>query len=266
MAHKTTTLLLTALATTAVGLGANATTKAETDFARIERLTADSAITVLKQKLDSAQATGRKGYESYLKEAESALASPESPVHSEQMWIEVLRHQCASPLIKGADKARPEYLLNDAKKNMIGTQATDIDLMLKDGSTTTLSKIASGDNRLTLLYFTNPDCEACQLAKGRIAESPVISRMVAEGTLKVVAVYPLDDEQLWSRTQMPPTVIDTWNSTQSIEADETYVLPSMPLFYLLDSKMTVIMKNEASLKRMEQALLKAANAGNCSTE
>ncbi len=30
----------------------------------------------------------------------------------------------------------------------------------------------------------------------------------------------------------------------------------MPLFYLLDNEMTVIMKNEASLKRMEAALRK----------
>ena len=32
----------------------------------------------------------------------------------------------------------------------------------------------------------------------------------------------------------------------------------MPLFYLIDNEMTVIMKNEASLKRMEQALRTAS--------
>ena len=53
---------------------------------------------------------------------------------------------------------------------------------------------------------------------------------------------------------MPPFVTDTWNYTQKIFDEETYVLPSTPLFYIVDSNMTVLMKNEASLNRVETAL------------
>lgn len=254
--HRISVTLILAFAATIAAIASH-NGKLATDLAALERMNPDSAVAALRIKLDSAQATGAKNYATYTKAAETLLASPEEATHSEQLWTTVLSHMCASPVLDKDAKARPESLLTEATKNAIGSRAADISLMLKDGGRTTLGK-ESASQRFTLLYFTNPDCEACQLTKERIAKSEIVNQLTADKVLKVVAVYPLDDEKLWRATEMPANVVDTWDSTASIDEEELYALPSMPLFYLIDNEMTVIMKNEASLKRMEQALRTAS--------
>lgn len=254
--HRISVTLILAFAVTLAAI-AGQRDKLATDLAALERMNPDSAVAALQIKLDSAQATGTKNYMAYTRAAETLLASPEEATHSEQLWTAVLSHMCASPALGKNDKARPKSLLAEATKNAIGSHAADISLMLKDGGTTTLGKEAASQ-RFTLLYFTNPDCEACLLTKERIAKSGTLSQLTADKVLKVVAVYPLDDEKLWRATEMPANVVDAWDSTASIDEEELYALPSMPLFYLIDNEMTVIMKNEASLKRMEQALRTAS--------
>ncbi len=254
--HRYLTTLILALAITATCM-AGPNGQLATDLATLERMSPDSAVTALQAKLDSAQATGAKNYAAYTQAAESLLSSPEETTHSEQLWMAVLHHMCSSPALSKEAKIRPEILLAEAKKNRIGSRAANIDLMLKNGETTTLSQEAASQ-RFTLLYFSNPDCEACHLTKERLAKSETVKQLTASKVLKVVAVYPLDDEKLWRATEMPADVVDTWDSTASVEEGELYALPSMPLSYLIDNEMTVIMKNEASLKRMERALRTAS--------
>ncbi len=251
---KTTVTIILTITAIACHAGNTEQTLAA-DIESLERLYPDTAVAVLHTKLDSVQSIGHKAYTTYAKALEKLLASPEQATHSEQLWMAALRHISTSAVMSDDEKARPRLLLDEARKNQIGARADDISLRMKDGTTTSLRKEAA-TQRYTLLYFTNPDCEACQLTKQRIAESEIISALTNDKVLKVVAVYPLDDERLWRATNMPANVVDTWDSTASIEEGELYALPSMPLFYLLDNEMTVIMKNEASLKRMEAALRK----------
>ncbi len=240
------TLCLSAVTTLAAG-------NVEAELQRLEQMQQDEAESALTAKLDSVQGVGKKQYLAYCKEVEDLTASPESPQHSEQLLMALLRHQLDSPLLDEGDKTRPRFLLQDACKNQIGTTATDVDLMMKDGPTTTLAHLAA-TAPFTLVYFSNPDCDACQRVKQRMEQSAVIAEFTGSKLLNVVAIYTLDDKRLWQSNGMPPFVTDTWNYTQKIFDEETYVLPSTPLFYIVDSNMTVLMKNEASLNRVEAAL------------
>ncbi len=225
----------------------------EAELQRLEQMQQDDAVAALGAKLDSAQDAGKKQYVAYCKEVEDLTASPESPQHSEQMLMALLHHQLNSPLLDEEDKTRPRFLLQDASKNQIGSTATDVDLMMKDGSATTLAHLAA-TAPITLVYFSNPDCDACQRVKQRMEQSATVAEFTGSKLLNVVAIYTLDDKRLWQSSTMPPFVTDTWNYTQKIFDEETYVLPSTPLFYIVDSNMTVLMKNEASLNRVETAL------------
>ena len=74
--------------------------------------------------------------------------------------------------------------------------------------------------------------------------------MVAEKRLEIVGIYTLDNEQAWKSTNFPTYIINGWNKNQDIEQNETYSLPTLPLFYLLDSYKKVLLKGEASLNRV----------------
>ena len=57
-------------------------------------------------------------------------------------------------------------------------------------------------------------------------------------------------------------MVNGWDKAQQIEENELYVMPpALPVFYLLSPERIVLMKNEASLTRMENALGKVMASG-----
>lgn len=248
-----TNRLIAIIAACVVAVTACAAGNIEAELQCLEQMQQDEAVAALNAKLDSAQSLGKKPYAAYCKAVEELTSSPESPQHSEQLLMALLSHQLKSPLLDDNDKTRPSFLMDDAEKNQIGATATDIDLMLKDGSTTTLAQLAA-KAPITLIYFSNPDCDACQRVSQRLQKSALIAELTGSKLLNVVAVYTLDNKRLWQSSTMPAFVTDTWNYTLKIFNEESYVLPSTPLFYIVDRDMTVLMKNEASLNRVETAL------------
>ena len=172
--------------------------------------------------------TDRKAVLQALEQAEDTFGNPQSTAHDEAKYVEVLRAVCDSELLSETDKMRPKLLLADALKNQIGTQATDIEYVTTDGSA---HHIYDSTAPLTLIYFNDPDCESCEKVKNRLNTCTILKSMVAEKRLEIVGIYTLDDEQ-------------------NIEQNETYSLPTLPLFYLLDSDKKVLLKGEASLNRV----------------
>lgn len=191
--------------------------------------------------------TDRKAVLQALEQAEDTFGNPLSTAHDEAKYVEVLRAVCDSELLSEADKMRPKLLLADALKNQIGTQAADIEYVTTDGSA---HLIYDSTAPLTLIYFNDPDCESCEKVKHRLDTCTTLQSMVAGKRLEIVGIYTLDDEQAWKSTNFPTYIINGWNKSQDIEQNETYSLPTLPLFYLLDSDKKVLLKGEASLNRV----------------
>ena len=62
---------------------------------------------------------------------------------------------------------------------------------------------------MTLLFFSNPGCEACMSIINVLKEDPQISGMISSGRLKVLNVY-IDED------------LDAWRSYMPIYPDEWY--------------------------------------------
>lgn len=191
--------------------------------------------------------TDRKAVLQALEQAEYTIGNPLSTAHDEVKYVEVLKAVCDSKLLSETDKMRPKLLLADALKNQIGVQAADIEYVTTDGSA---HHIYDNTAPLTLIYFNDPDCESCEKVKHRLDTCTTLQSMVAEKRLQIVGIYTLDDEQAWKSASFPTYIINGWNKNQDIEQNETYSLPTLPLFYLLDSDKKVLMKGEASLNRV----------------
>lgn len=194
----------------------------------------------------------RKGCLAALDYAERCLGNPADFGHDERAFLQVLERVCASPRLTSDDKLRARLLLEDAQKNRIGSSAANFDFVTPDGETHALDDY---NTQLTLIYFNDPDCDACQRVKARLDTCSVVERLVHEGRLTVIAVYTLDDEKAWRSTTYPAYMVNGWNRSQSIDNDELYTLPTMPLFYLLDDDKKVVLKNEPSLNRVLNTLI-----------
>ena len=200
-----------------------------------------------------------KAYRQMLELAERRFSNPADAIHNEGLYLVVLKHATDKYVLSGAEIERQRLLLEGAKKNMIGSVATNFDYVTaNDKSTHQLNELQSD---YILIYFNNPDCEACETVKQRLAESPLINQMVNDKKLIVLAIYPYDDQKLWKKAKDPKMMINGWNQSRQIEYAELYDLPTLPCFYLLNREHKVLIKNEGSLNKVEAVLKALTTAG-----
>ena len=198
-----------------------------------------------------------------LRFAEQHYASPADSLHNEEAYIAALLDVVNDPSLDRAAKMRPQLLLENAMKNRIGSVATDLELTSTHGTTQRLHEM---DSVLTLVFFNDPDCDACYILKNRLDTTQVINNYINSGLLQIVAIYPFDNHELWCNTPYPSNMLNLWDENQAIDGEGLYDLPSIPLFYLLNRDKRVLMKNEASLNRVLHALERIMISSDRSTE
>lgn len=209
----------------------------------------DEALAHLKSTLDSlCQRDDNRDYIAFIEQCERDFATPTSQTHNERLYLLALQHIVVQNNVPAFTRMRYEELLKLAQRNAIGTTATDVTLVTADGNEHPLSEFLS--TPLNILYFNDPDCDACEIVKSRLDTTALLQDLVAKKQLTIVAIYPFNDEQLWRGTHYPDGIINTWDRNQVIDNDQVYDVPSMPLLYLLDNNRTVILRNEASLNRV----------------
>lgn len=182
-----------------------------------------------------------------LERAECELGNPLSQAHDEVRYVDFLKDICRSGVLSENDKLRARLLLEQAMKNHVGEEAADIEYITPDDS---VHHLWDSKASRVLVFFNDPDCESCAIVKERMDTCTFLKQMVAEKQLEIVGIYTLDDEAQWRATTFPNYIINGWNKNQDIANNDTYLLPTLPLFYLLDSDKKVLLKNEASLNKV----------------
>ena len=193
-----------------------------------------------------------KDYRQMLELAERRFSDPADPIHNENLYMIVLNHALENFVLSATEKEKQRLLLEGAKKNMEGSIAADFDFVTPDGKEVQHLKDLHADN--ILIYFNNPDCDACEVVKERLSNNEYIIQLVKDKKLIVLAIYPYDDQKLWKKAKYPKMMINGWNQSRQIEYAELYDLPTLPCFYLLDKDYKVLMKNEGSLNKVEARL------------
>ena len=170
------------------------------------------------------------------------LYDANSPMRNEELYIPVLETIIASPLVDEDHKVRPKYRLELAMKNRVGQQAADFTYTLANGQKRRMHAIQSD---YLILYFNNPDCNACVEIANALANSLLVKGMIAEKKLQVLAIYPDADLDIWKDhlSDFPETWINGYDAERVIEDDEIYDLKAIPMIYLLDKNKNVLLKD-----------------------
>ena len=191
-------------------------------------------------------------YERFCLLSEKYLYDPNSPMRNEDYYIPVLEQMVASQSLSEVDKIRPADRLKQAHKNRPGMTATDFSYVTPKGQAGRMSRIKAA---YTLLFFYDPDCSNCRKYEQILSEMPAFLEMQEKGTLRVLAVYPDDNEEEWllKSSGMPRGWIVGWNKQGDIRSKVLYEIRATPTLYLLDKQKRVILK-DASLKQTIQYL------------
>jgi peroxiredoxin len=198
-------------------------------------------------------AANRPVFDRFAEIAEKYLFDANSPYRNEDLYIASLNAILANPALDQWERIRPQEQLRLALKNRPGDHAADFRYTLANGNTGTLHGLKA---RYTLLFFNNPGCPACREYIDKISASQFLSRLIDEGTLRVLAVYTDADIDAWREynTSMPPQWILSYDAGEVIKNNDTYDLKAIPTLYLLDRDKRVMLKDEMSIPRIEQTL------------
>jgi hypothetical protein len=97
----------------------------------------------------------------------------------------------------------------------------------------------------TLLFFSNPGCDACMNIINVLKGEPRIAQMIASGQLAVLNIYIDEDLEAW-RSYMPIYPDEWYNGFDPdfiIRNQELYNVRAIPSLYLLDAEKKVLLKD-----------------------
>ncbi len=221
----------------------------------VSRDLADKSVAKLYEK---AVACERKDTSSNIFDTFNVLAykyfyDPNSPLRNEDNYHAYVRLLASYEGLDPALKGKYEHEARLTGLNRVGTVASDFRFADKMGRMYTLHGIKAP---MTLLFFSNPGCDACLGIINVLKEEPRISEMIADGSLAVLNIYIDEDLQAWK--EYMPVYPDEWyngfDPDLVLRNDSIYNVRAIPSLYLLDADKRVILK-DAPEKRLFQELI-----------
>lgn len=171
----------------------------------------------------------------FLTLAEKYLYDPNSPYRNDERYLLFLQYAAAHQLVDYTTNPRYQKHYAMVQKNRVGTLATDFPFTTQTGKKGHLYGV---QNRYTLLFFHDPNCEECQFVKQQLENQH--AHFVSKG-VQVVAVYIDEEVEAWQKAQYP----STWLSVYAPEIDQQdlYDIKALPTLYLLDTQKCVLLKD-----------------------
>lgn len=168
--------------------------------------------------------------------ADRHLASSQSPLKNDELYLDFLDAASESGRLSDADAERLSYLREMTLKNRPGTIAADFQYADRSGEVNTLHSFKS--EKHILLMFYDPDCNHCIETMDRLKNKDLSS------FVRVMAIDVAENQDLWLKSK--DTIEKDWIvgfATDSIEDNDTYIFQDMPTLYLLDPEKRVILKD-----------------------
>jgi hypothetical protein len=167
---------------------------------------------------------------------------PNSPMRNEDVYYHFVSRYASYEALPAALRGKYEYEARMCSLNRIGTRAADFRFADRMGK---MARLYDVEAEMTLLFFSNPGCEACMQIINVLREEPLIASHIASGRLAVVNVYIDEDIQAW-REYMPVYPEEWYNGFDPdyvLRSNEIYCVRAIPSLYLLDAEKRVILKD-----------------------
>lgn len=169
--------------------------------------------------------------------AENWLYSDTAQIRSTELYLPFAKAAASNKKIKKADKARFEAHAKIIESSSVGSNVPDIPFVNADGSKGSLADI-SGKGSI-LLFFNDPDCMDCTMARIRLGADPNTRELIERGELVVLSIYPGEpDDENWQKAK--DAAPKEWTVVAMPEAYDYFDLRSTPLFVFLNSRRKVL--------------------------
>lgn len=194
----------------------------------------------------------KKVFDYFVSLADKYLYDPNSPFRNEELYIAVLEKMLESNHLEEVERTRPQYRLQLAQKNRVGTKAINFAYTTASGKQGALYNFKTD---YILVYINNPGCHACGEITEGLKQSRIMQYLLSEKRVTILCVYPDEDLEEWKKHQadFPNDWINGYDKGTTIRDKDLYDLKAIPSLYLLDKEKTVLLK-DATLPQIEQYL------------
>ena len=170
------------------------------------------------------------------------LYDPNSPMRNEDLYGPYAECLSKCGFVEEGKRTVYAYDAGKCALNRIGTKAADFRFEDRNGKVRRLYEIKAD---FTVLFFSNPGCEACKEIINALKGTPHIDSLVQAGRIAVLNIYIDEDLAAW-RSYMP-IYPETWYNGFDpdfvIRTDVLYNVRAIPSLYLLDKDKNVMMKD-----------------------
>lgn len=113
---------------------------------------------------------------------------------SEELYLPFCRAVASAKKLPGSTKARYAAQLKILENSSLGSTLPDFSFTTPKGETMNF-----GDLRASrvILFFNDPDCFDCTLAKARLSADYNTNKLIESGLIKVVSIYPDSPSDEW---------------------------------------------------------------------
>ena len=210
----------------------------------LPRSIADKAVNALYEKAAACERkdTSSNVLDTFVMLAEKYFYDPNSPVRNEDHYHAFVRNLASFEGFDEAVRGKYAYQARMTALNREGTIAADFRFADKNGRIHSLHGINAP---MTLLFFSNPGCDACMEIIKVLSGHEGIASMIADGRLAVLNIYIDEDIQAW-RDYMPIYHEQWYNGFDPdlvIRGETLYNVRAIPSLYLLDHEKRVILKD-----------------------
>ena len=181
-------------------------------------------------------------FETFVEFAAKYFFDPNSPVRSEEVYLPFVERLAESPYVSEGMRSAYAYDASICRLNRPGTVAADFRFTDLQGRSRTLHGVKAP---LTLLFFSNPGCEACKEIIDLLQSEDGVTELIAAGRLAVVNVYIDDDIEVWKdyAVNYPAAWYSGYDPDYAIRTGLLYAVRAIPSLYLLDGDKKVLIKD-----------------------
>ena len=178
------------------------------------------------------------------------FSNANSSYRNQRLYAKILEIAINSNWYNAYEKEKTKEKLTLSQQNNIGSTANDFPYTTPGGYVKRMYEIKSN---FLLLYFNEPECEACKEMKESLSRSTIINHKLKTGELKVLSIYLGSDKKNWrSHLEDYPERWLQGITDGSLHNRKIYDLSAIPTMYLLDKDKKVLLKDYFTVQAIEQ--------------
>ena len=170
--------------------------------------------------------------------AEETLYGDSAQFWSDELYLPFATAVTKTKKLSKAEKARYVHQVTILTNSMVGATAPSFNFVSPTGEMMVFDSISAP---AIILFFNDPDCTDCRLAKARLSTDLNLNKLIDHGVIKIVSIHPGEADEQWKAEAA--NYPQNWIVGACEDIPDLFDMRTTPMIYQLDDKHKIIAKH-----------------------